>query len=1030
MTWGPLHYITMIILEEVELREIRPNSKTEKYKSQHYNLREKKIFPILNGDAMKKIIPWTFLFLSCFFTFVIPTSSFGSGNAALPSIISLLLLSDEDQISSQLVKETNWRIMQTYDQTDINVSASLSADRSESLMANSLSGSGAAYEPQSLGDITTYTATGLVSEHFDKLYVDADYLVVGSLGDGFSQIKVIDIGDPKGKVYNYRGRNTGNASDRFGCSGFTKRSSDNKIYAWYGLDIIDVSSKEIVFSSAPDYTHGGYGCGPKDRFVADEDGNFWIGTENVDVNGEFVDDGTGFSNGLSKIPSDFVGEREVVISDLAVWNIFKGTDGTIWIGGNKGIYRRMPSGVPSPVYNSIATGHFPEQIFEYSGDIYAIIKNFFHNPSLVVGNRTFELFKWNEGNSQFEEVCDILNDSYTTGVYAFSYDGSLYVARSGNSSPYKFNQESSSFTQVASIGDAMGQYAIAARGNVLYSTGNISGVSIYNYDGGEKTKSLTPANTAEALITDNTHSLYCASDNSVFVGPEASGFNIVDNDQFEIYELPNEVIAVGFFEYGGNPFVQGASNLYRMESDVLSNVIRFPTNGEEIYYDSNGHLWTFPNWGAGYGGIAVLDLSTLTIKGSRDDYWNTTETWTLDRSYHFHDIISIPGEDAVFIAVGDSEITYPIPNMAYVLKYSYASNTFTKVNLPDPNSQGIRVFATNGTDLYGIGRQKLFIYREGAWDYFCDIKLGNDFRGAKIVKNDMVIISGWNSNGDGLSGGIEVVNLNKKTSVHYDTSQIPIPTDAVFAIEIQDFGSNHFRLWLGTFNGLAYCNLVLNDDHGDDCDNGTAIGINSTTGGDIEVSGDTDCFVVEAPSYGIMTAYTTGNLDTWGALGELDGSWGSSRPSGGPGDNFLVTRAIDTPGASCCVKVEGEGGNTGAYVLNVDFKRCTDANPIALNSTVEKNWAVGGCDFYSIVIPDEGGTLGTLTVYTEGETDTRGNLRRPDCSPWMGVSGGGDGNNFRIEAVNIDPGTYYLGVSYPETGQGDGGTYTLHIEFD
>lgn len=730
---------------------------------------------------------------------------------ALPSVISLLLLGARNpagQISSQLLYKNNWHIIRTYDQANIIANASFPPNGRESTMVKTLPPTGDSQRLQTLAEITTYTANGLVSENFEWLYVDDDYLVVGNLTSGFSQIKFGDIGSPKGKIYNYRGRITGNASDRFGCSGFAKRPSDNKIYSWYGVDIVDVSSKEIVFSNAPDYTHSTYGCSPKDRFVTDEDGNFWIGTENVDVNGAFMDDGTGVHNGLSKISSDF-SRRTVVISNLAVWNIFKGVNGTIWIGGNRGIYMRLPSGDPILVYDSSATGYFPEHIFEFGGSIYAVIKNFFHNPALV-GNRIFELFKWNQGNQNFEKVCDILNDTYTGSVYAFSYNGSLYVAKSGNSSPYKFDQLSSTFIQVASIGDAMGQYAIASRGNILFSTGNVSGVSVYNYDGDEKTKNLTPANTAEALITDNIHSLYSALDNRVFVGPEASGFNIVDNNFFEIYDLLNEIVTVGFFEYKGKPYIQGASNLYSLEGFGLSTVVRFPTNGEKIYFDSEGYLWAFPNWGAGYGAIGLLDLSTLAIKGS-SDYWSGTRTWALDRSYHFYDIVSVPEEKAAFIAVGDSETSNPIPNMAYVLKYSYTSDTFTKVNLPDSESQGIRAFATNGTDLYGIGRQKLFIYQKDAWYNFCDIKLGNDFREAKIIENCLLIISGWNTNGAGLSGGIEVVDLEAKTSVHYDTSQIPIPTNAVFAIEIQNLGSNHFRLWLGTFNGLAYCDLVINE---------------------------------------------------------------------------------------------------------------------------------------------------------------------------------------------------------------------------
>ena len=231
----------------------------------------------------------------------------------------------------------------------------------------------------------------------------------------------------------------------------------------------------------------------------------------------------------------------------------------------------------------------------------------------------------------------------------------------------------------------------------------------------------------------------------------------------------------------------------------------------------------------------------------------------------------------------------------------------------------------------------------------------------------------------------------------------------------------------GPGDGGSYTlHVEFADDHGNDCVNGTTVDVNSTINGSVEFSDDTDCFRVDAPSYGILTVYTTGVTDTKGSLEALDGSWGSSRPSGGPGDNFLVTREIDEPdGETCCISVEGENGATGDYVLHTEFKTCSDADPIALNSTLEKNWSVGGCDFYSFDIPFKG----NLRAYTTGDTDTRGELRNSDCSPWAGVSGGGENNNFLIEKDNINSGTYYLGVSYPEIGAGDGGSYTLRLEF-
>jgi hypothetical protein len=52
------------------------------------------------------------------------------------------------------------------------------------------------------------------------------------------------------------------------------------------------------------------------------------------------------------------------------------------------------------------------------------------------------------------------------------------------------------------------------------------------------------------------------------------------------------------------------------------------------------------------------------------------------------------------------------------------------------------------------------------------------------------------------------VDLRTKTSEYYDSSRIPIPADAIFAIEIEGVSNDRFRLWLGGPNGVAYCTLV------------------------------------------------------------------------------------------------------------------------------------------------------------------------------------------------------------------------------
>jgi hypothetical protein len=261
---------------------------------------------------------------------------------------------------------------------------------------------------------------------------------------------------------------------------------------------------------------------------------------------------------------------------------------------------------------------------------------------------------------------------------------------------------------------------------------------------------------------------------------------------------------VGFFEHRGQTYAQRAVNLYKIENGRAEQVVRYPTNGEKVRYD-RGRLWVFSN-DSGSALIAVLDLDTLTIKDTKDragnDYWDTSETWSLDRDYTFYDVIGVPHEEAVFIAVGEQWGAGPMP---YVLKYSYADNAFTRVYLPDAGCEGIRAFASDGKVVYGAARQRLYVYENGAWALFCDLQIGNGFRGMKIANRHLFVISGWNSSGPGRTGGMEVVDLRARTTGYYDRTRIPIPADEIDAIEIQGFDNDTFKLWLGGPSGLAYC---------------------------------------------------------------------------------------------------------------------------------------------------------------------------------------------------------------------------------
>lgn len=92
-----------------------------------------------------------------------------------------------------------------------------------------------------------------------------------------------------------------------------------------------------------------------------------------------------------------------------------------------------------------------------------------------------------------------------------------------------------------------------------------------------------------------------------------------------------------------------------------------------------------------------------------------------------------------------------------------------------------------------------------------DLTLGNDFRQMVIFAGFAVIASGWNSDGQGEMGGIEMVDLKTGASRRYSTADIPLPNGAVFTIAVQHPASGSYRLWMGTYNGLAVCDISLDE---------------------------------------------------------------------------------------------------------------------------------------------------------------------------------------------------------------------------
>jgi len=215
------------------------------------------------------------------------------------------------------------------------------------------------------------------------------------------------------------------------------------------------------------------------------------------------------------------------------------------------------------------------------------------------------------------------------------------------------------------------------------------------------------------------------------------------------------------------------------------------------------------------------------------------------------------------------------------------------------------------------------------------------------------------------------------------------------------------------------------DDHGDDCKTATMMSLNSTSEGIINKKGDFDYFKVEVNSRSALNIYTSGKFDSSGTLYNSSCENMEIDDNSGDNDNFKIVRSVSGGTFYISVKHSDES-KTGEYTLHVESipddhgNSCLSATEIDLNSSIAGNIEGGrDNDYFKIQAPYDG----KLSIYTTGETDTKGLFKSSNCST-IASNDDYQGNlNFRIDR-EITKGTYYIALSHYST-KGIG-KYTFH----
>jgi hypothetical protein len=291
----------------------------------------------------------------------------------------------------------------------------------------------------------------------------------------------------------------------------------------------------------------------------------------------------------------------------------------------------------------------------------------------------------------------------------------------------------------------------------------------------------------------------------------------VSDDLFTTINFPYNSSISSFFTHGGEVYVQGSSYLGKLKNNTIERETRFYTNGERSTYDPSGFVWAYPNRGNGTNGaIAMLSLEKpheihrIITQTGIDHYENNGNSstgeelfWSFDQYYHFNHVIPIPNNNSMMVAV--SEGTGDFAKSPHTLEYSHTYKIFKKIFIPNSDSKGIKLMASDGSTLYGIAEHQMYKLENSQWVKNFPLKLRGDFRDMIIVDSYAIIGSGWRA-GD---PGIEIINLETGMSKRYNADIIPLPTDAVLSLAAQRINSNSMKIWFGTNDGLAYCDVSL-----------------------------------------------------------------------------------------------------------------------------------------------------------------------------------------------------------------------------
>lgn len=229
-------------------------------------------------------------------------------------------------------------------------------------------------------------------------------------------------------------------------------------------------------------------------------------------------------------------------------------------------------------------------------------------------------------------------------------------------------------------------------------------------------------------------------------------------------------------------------------------------------------------------------------------------------------------------------------------------------------------------------------------------------------------------------------------------------------------------LFLMSFLGLLVTHAQA-DDHGDTRSTATNVGLPSTTAGAIQFAGDYDYFRFTVPSNQSITANTTGAIDTFGDLFDVNGSLLASNDDadGINNRNFSITRQLNTGTYYVRVRHYSSIANSGAYQLLLsgtvvpppvtDDHGNTIATATVVNMPSTTSGAIHFAGDYDCFRFSISGSM-NVTACSAGSIDTYGELLDSAGVILVSNDDGPDGSRNFLMTRQLNTGTYYVRVRH------------------